>query len=290
MIEINLALVRKLVKEQFPQWSSLPIYPVEPGGNDNKTFRLGSEMSVRLPSAQRYAAQVEKENTWLPFLGQHIHLPISAPIAQGKPNDDFPWNWSVCKWLEGETASKERIKDMKQFANDLAQFLKELQSIDCSNGPLAGAHNFYRGGSLSVYDLETRQAVEQQQNVFDELTLLGIWNKALETQWTKEPVWVHGDIAPGNLLVDKNGRLCAVIDFGILGVGDPACDLAIAWTFFDNESRQVFKESLSLDQGTWDRARGWAFWKTLITLVQSRNDKELTTELGKIMDAIITSK
>lgn len=247
-------------------------------------------MSIRLPSAERYASQVEKENLWLPFLEQHIQLPISVPIAKGKPNEDFPWSWSVCKWIRGEVASRDNIKSMKCFAKDLAKFLKELQSIDSSGGPLAGEHNFYRGGSLSVYDEETRMTVKKIQNVFNESesVFLDIWNKALETHWTKEPVWVHGDIAPGNLLVDAKGKLCAVIDFGILGVGDPACDLAMAWTFFDHESRQVFKESLDLDEDTWDRARGWALWKTLITFAQFQNDdSEISMEMKRIIDIII---
>ena len=105
-----------------------------------------------------------------------------------------------------------------------------MQSINASNGPLAGTHNFYRGGLISVYDEEARVAIENNNDVFDEALLKHLWNVALSSIWDRKPVWIHGDVAPGNLLV-KDGKLCAVIDFGILGVGDPACDAAMAWTF-----------------------------------------------------------
>lgn len=288
MVKINIELVKKLIKSQFPQWSNLPIYPVEKGGNDNRTFHLGTEMSIRLPSDEAYAPQVEKENLWLPILKQHLQLPISSPIAKGEPSEYFPWSWSVCKWIEGDTANKDNIQDTRQFARDLAQFLKELQSIECSDGPLAGEHNFYRGGSLSVYDEETRTAIRNTQNIFDEGIVSEIWNNALKSKWTKKLVWVHGDVAIGNLLVDSEGKLCGVIDFGILGVGDPSCDLVMAWTFFDDESRKIFKQSMALDKETWDRGIGWALWKTLITYdALHKEDTEISLELERIINVII---
>lgn len=172
--------------------------------------------------------------------------------------------WSINKWVEGETLTHQNINDLNQFARDLGAFLIELQSIDASRGPLAGEHNFYRGGSLAVYDEESRHAIEHNKDIFKEDLLREIWELALDSKWNSKPVWVHGDIAPGNLLV-KDGKLCAVIDFGILGVGDPACDAAMAWTFFDEDSRKVFKGVLQMDEETWNRARGWALWKALIT-------------------------
>lgn len=288
MVEINSELVRKLIKSQFPQWSNLPIHPVKKSGNDNRTFRLGNEMSVRIPSKDCYEPQVEKGRLWLPRLKPHISLPISVPLAKGEPGEGYPWVWSVCQWVEGDTANTENIKDMNQFAIDLAQFLRELQSIETIDGPLAGKHNFYRGGLLSVYDEETRTAIANTRNMFDSNTLSEIWNRTLKSEWRNKPVWVHGDIAPGNLLVDGEGKLCGVIDFGILGVGDPSCDLAMAWTFFDDESREVFKNSIALDEETWERGRGWALWKTLITYdTFYKKNIEISLEMGKIIDIII---
>ncbi|PGT01968.1 aminoglycoside phosphotransferase family protein [Bacillus cereus] len=277
MNPINTELVKKLVQGQFPEWAHLEIRPIKCSGHVNRTFHLGKLMSVRLPSDAAYAPQVEKENKWLPILNKELSIPISIPIAKGNPSEEYPWPWSINKWLEGETATKENVRDLDEFAADLGSFLIELQSIDASNGPIAGAHNFYRGGLISVYDEEARVAIENNKDIFDETLLKHLWDLALRSTWDHKPVWVHGDIAPGNLLV-KDGKLSAVIDFGILGVGDPACDAAMAWTFFDKNSRNVFKEVLRIDEEMWNRARGWALWKALIIYDANRGSNEKVAE------------
>lgn len=277
MIKIDTTLVTNLMKEQFPEWAHLEIKPVKVSGHDNRTFHLGNDMSVRLPSAPGYVPQVEKEQKWLPVLAQKLSLPISTPIAKGKPNDDYPFPWSINKWIEGETVTKDNVKDLNRFAKDLGEFLMELQSIDSSEGPLAGAHNCYRGAPLSVYDHETRDVIEKNKATFDEEILTRLWDLALDSKWEQHPVWLHGDIAVGNILV-QNGKLCAIIDFGILGVGDPSCDAAIAWTFLDNDSRYVFKDVLRMDEGTWNRARGWALWKALITYEEYKNSDTIKSK------------
>lgn len=274
---INTDLIEKLIQEQFPEWAHLEVEPVKLSGHDNRTFHLGDQMSVRLPSDAAYVPQVEKENSWLPILSKGLSLPISTPIAKGKPSEAYPRPWSINKWIEGETVTKQNVRDLNEFAADLGSFLIELQSIDASNGPIAGAHNFYRGGLISVYDKEARTAIENNKDVFDETLLKHLWDLALRSTWNRKPVWVHGDIAPGNLLI-KDGKLCAVIDFGILGVGDPACDAAMAWTFFDENSRNVFKKVLRMDEETWNRARGWALWKALITYDVNRDSNEKVAE------------
>jgi len=265
MIEIDAGLVEKLVAAQFPHWAGLPVRPVARGGWDNRTFHLGREMSVRLPSAGRYVAQVEKEHRFLPALGPRLPLPVPVPLALGRPGEGYPWPWSVYRWIEGDTARRERIADMVGFAEDLAGFLTALWKIDASDGPVAGPHNFHRGGALGVYDGETRRAVDRLASELDVPLITEIWERALASAWDRTPVWVHGDIAEGNLLV-RDGRLSAVIDFGSSGVGDPACDLVIAWTLFDAPARWVFQERVALDDKTWERARGWCLWKALITV------------------------
>ena len=262
---IDASLVRRLVTTQFPQWAHLPISPVELGGWDNRTFHLGDRMTVRLPSAAAYALQVEKEHHWLPRLAPHLPLPIPVPLAMGLPADGYPWHWSVYRWLDGEVASIECIADLRQFAIDLAEFLVALYRIDATGGPAPGPQNFYRGGSLTVYDDETRQAIAALEGAIDTKAATAVWEAALAATWRGSPVWVHGDVAAGNLLV-LDGRLSAVIDFGTSGVGDPACDLAIAWTLLAGESRETFRAALPLDDGTWTRGRGWTLWKALITL------------------------
>lgn len=262
-VEIDVPLVRRLICTQFPEWADLPIKPVENGGWDNRTFHLGEEMTVRLPSHAAYSLQVEKEQYWLPRLAPHLPLPIPVPLALGKPAEGYPWHWSVYRWLEGETATIERIADLRQFATTLAQFLFALQQADATGGPPPEAHNFYRGGPLTVYDGETRRAIAALDGEIDTDAATAVWEAALATAWDGEPVWFHGDIAVGNLLVER-GQLSAVIDFGTSGVGDPACDLAIAWTLFEGESRETFRAALPLDDATWARGRGWTLWKALI--------------------------
>ncbi len=262
LVSINSALVKQLILSQFPQWKDLPIKPVALSGWDNRTYHLGDEMLVRLPSAESYAAQVDKEQTWLPILESKLPLQIPKPLALGQPEFGYPFNWSVYEWIEGRTLA-EVESEKQMLAKELADFLTNLYQIPVMEGPAAGAHNFYRGGSLAVYDAETKQAIQVFDKSIDAKTTLRIWELALASSWQNAPVWVHGDISPGNLIV-RDGHLHAVIDFGLLSVGDPACDLVMAWNYFDSKSRKVFKEAMALDSNTWHRARGWALWKALI--------------------------
>ena len=262
---IDAALAHRLVAAQFPHWAALPVRPVAHGGWDNRTFHLGDAMTVRLPSAARYVAQVEKEQLWLPRLATGLPLPIPSPIAMGRPGEGYPWPWSVYGWIEGETAAIAPVVDRRRFAGDLAGFLAALHRIDTTGGPEAGPHSFFRGGPLATYDTETRRAIASLDGRIDADAATEVWEAALAASWNGPPVWVHGDIAAGNLLV-RDGYLSAVIDFGCCAIGDPACDLAIAWTFFDGEARATFRAALPVDPATWARGRGWALWKALIVL------------------------
>ena len=256
-------LVRRLVTAQFPQWSGLPVRSVETAGWDNSSFHLGERMIVRLPRTAAYAAQVEKEQRWLPKLAPLLPLQIPTPLAMGEPANGYPWKWSVYRWIDGETAKFERIGDLNDFATKLAEFLIALQRIDPTGGPRPGAHNFFRGGSLTTYDAETRRAIAVLKGKVDTEAATEVWDLALKATWDHLPVWLHGDISAGNLLVQE-GRLSAIIDFGMLAVGDPACDLSIAWTLLQGESRGIFRAMLPLDPGTWARGRAWTLWKALI--------------------------
>ncbi len=264
-MSIDAGLVRALIAAQFPQWADLGVAKVEPGGWDNRTFRLGETMSVRLPSAQRYVAQVEKEQAWLPKLAPQLPLPIPAPVALGRPGEGYDWPWSVCRWIEGTPVpAGGGGLDQTRLAVDLAGFLTALQAADAAGGPAAGPHSFHRGGDLAVYDGETRAAIAALGERIDAADVTALWEAGLAAAWAGPPVWVHGDVAAGNLLADGAGRLCAVIDFGCCAVGDPACDLAIAWTLFSGASRAAFRAALPLDEGTWARGRAWCLWKALI--------------------------
>ena len=270
-IEVPDEVVRRLVATQLPQWADLPVRPVATQGWDNRTFHLGPEMSVRLPSAAPYALAVEKEHTWLPVLAPLLPLPVPVPLALGRPGAGYPFAWSVHRWLDGEPASRDNVTDLIGFGVALAHFLLALQRIDPSAGPGPGLHNWYRGGTLATYDEKVRDALATLEGH----PLTGVawdsWQTALRSRWDGHPVWFHGDVAPGNLLVE-DGELTAVIDFGTCGVGDPACDLAIAWTLLSGESRTAFRQVLSVDDETWARGRGWALWKTLATCAGALED------------------
>lgn len=274
-IVVTVEQVRRLVAGQFPQWAALDVRPVDLSGWDNRSFRLGDEMLIRMPSAARYGAQVEKEHRWLPELGPHLPFPIPVPLALGRPAEGYPFSWSVYRWLEGEPLAQHlQHVDLSQVAIDVASFLNGLQQIDASQGPPAGAHNFHRGGSLAVYDDEAKASAARVADEIDQALAMEIWQLALSSRWERQGVWVHGDIAEGNLLV-RNARLSAVIDFGSCGVGDPSADLILAWNVLDRESRSVFRRALALDEATWQRWRGWAIWKALIVLdaERGRNDR-----------------
>lgn len=262
-IIINERLVQNLLASQFPEWKGLPIKSVSHQGWDNRTFRLGEDILVRIPSSQEYISQVEKEQLWLPKLAPHLPYPIPVPIALGKPDNGYPWKWSIYKWLTGESALYALIDNLEIFATDLAHFIYTLHQVNTLGGPVPGLDNFYRGGSLLNYDAETRKAISFLHGRIDQKAILDLWEKAISTKYAGHPVWVHGDISPGNLLV-SGGQLSAVIDFGQLAIGDPACDLMITWTLFYGKSRETFIQSLPLEQDIWIRAKAWTLWKALI--------------------------
>jgi aminoglycoside phosphotransferase (APT) family kinase protein len=217
-----------------------------------------------MPSGRWYAAHVPFEHEWLPKLAPHLPLPIPLPLGEGVPGHGYPWPWSVNTWIHGRNASIDLIDDLVEFASALARFLNALRSIDAAGAPAPGQHNFFRGGDLSVYDAEARACIEALRGSIDADAATSAWESALAATWDGQPVWVHGDVAAGNLLVDERGRLRAVIDFGQLAAGDPACDVTIAWTLFAGPSRDAFRAMLDLDELTWLRGRGWALWKAML--------------------------
>jgi aminoglycoside phosphotransferase (APT) family kinase protein len=265
-VETDAALVRRLLAAQFPDWAELPIEVILSGGTDNSIYRLGDDMAVRLPRIHWATDQVHKEQQWLPRLGPFLPLDVPVPLAMGEPGEGYPWHWSVYRWLEGETASLRRVSDPGQTALALAQFVAALRRIDTAGGPPPGGHNFFRGVPLQERDARTRAALGALHGIIDVEAATAEWETALMAPaWQDSPVWIHGDLQEGNLLA-VDGRLRAVIDFGGLGVGDPACDLIVAWNLLPAESREVFRAELRVDDASWARGRGWALSVALIGL------------------------
>jgi aminoglycoside phosphotransferase (APT) family kinase protein len=262
--EITPALVRTLLAGQFPDWAAEPIAPVGKPGVDNMTFRLGPDKLVRLPRFPRWVGQVLREQRWLPVLAPHLPLAVPAPLAQGKPGAGYPFPWSVYAWLDGTNASRAVLADQEQAARDLAGFLGALWGLDATGGPPPEWSNGFRGVDLAderdspVTGPRIEGRIAALNGLVDTAALREVFATALAAPvWPKPPVWVHGDPAPGNLLVG-DGRLSAVIDFGTLAVGDPAVDLIGAWTLLTPAGRDAFRAALPIDDDTWARGRGWA--------------------------------
>ena len=276
---IDADLVRRLLAQQFPQWAELPVTPVKIDGWDNRTYRLGSSLTARLPTHESYVAAVDKEHQWLPVLAPALPVTIPTAVAKGAPGGGYPYPWAIRRWIAGETASYDTVADLDEFARSIASFTLALQSVDAAGGPLAGAHSFYRGAPPEHYHDETLEALAVLKGRINTDLAREVWDAALALSWDRPPVWFHGDIASGNLLV-QDGRLSAVIDFGTCGVGDPASDLVIAYTFFTGRSRETFRDAVQQDDAMWARARGWALWKALIT--------EDITVIERVLDDYVT--
>jgi aminoglycoside phosphotransferase (APT) family kinase protein len=263
-LDIDVALARRLLTKQFPEWADLPLQRVASAGTVNALFRLGEEMVVRLPRRPWADSGVQTEQEWLPKLAPHLPLAVPVPLAKGAPDDEFPWPWSVLSWLEGEAWRADRVVDLGDAAADLASFVNALQRIDATGGPDPEPTD--RGAPLADRDAEVRKAIAELGARIPTAPVTVLWEDTLESPVYMGPaLWFHGDLLPGNLLVAK-GRLHAVIDFGGAGVGDPACDVMPAWMLFSGESREVFRTELSVDEASWTRGRGWALSVALIAL------------------------
>ena len=265
-VETNRSLVRRLLADQFPQWADLTIDPLESSGTDNAIYRLGEDMAVRLPRIPGGTGTIDKELRWLPKLAPLLPVAISQPLAKGSPGHRYPWHWSVHQWLDGESVNVERMADSVGLAQDLGGFVAALRRIDAAEGPIAGRDGS-RGVPLARRDAATREAIVQLNGVVDTRAVTAAWEASVRAPtWQRPGVWIHGDLLSGNVLVDGRGRLSAMIDFGCMVVGDPACDVMAAWTLFEAEGREAFRSAIGVDDATWARGRGWALSFALIAL------------------------
>jgi len=265
-VDTDPSLVSRLLADQFPQWADLPIEPVESSGTDNAIYRLGEDVAVRLPRIAGGTGTIDKEQRWLPKLAPLLPVAISQPLARGLPGQGYPWHWSVHRWLAGESVNVERMADPVGLAQDLGGFVAALRRIDTAAGPIP-EQDGSRGLPLARRDAATRDAIVALDRVVDARAVTAAWEAALRAPtWQRPGVWIHGDLLSGNVLVDGNGRLSAVIDFGCMTVGDPACDVMAGWTLFSAEGREAFRSAIAVDDATWARGRGWALSFALIAL------------------------
>jgi aminoglycoside phosphotransferase (APT) family kinase protein len=260
-VHTDVRLVRRLLSGQFPQWTDLPLERVPSAGTVNALYRLGDELVVRLPRTEWGIGAVDRDLRWLPELARLLPVAVPVPLAKGRPAEGYPWEWGVYPWLEGENPTVDGVADPDSLAKEMAGFVEALHRVDIAGGPPAA-----RGASLARWDDPTRAALAALEGIIDTDTATAAWDAALRTPpWSGPPVWVHGDLMPGNLLV-QGGTLNAVIDWGGLGMGDPACDLMVAWNLLPAGARDVFRAELGVDDATWARGRGWALWTGLVAL------------------------
>jgi aminoglycoside phosphotransferase (APT) family kinase protein len=262
-IETDVELVRLLLAGQFPQWADLEIDRVVSYGTDHDIYRIGDRLAARLPRIGWATEQAAKEAAWLPKLAPHLPLAVPVQLAMGHPADGYPFAWSVYEWLPGNNANGT-IDDLDRAAVDLAAFVNALRQVDTT-----GAHPRPprgRGAPLADLDDQVMGSIEQLGERVDRDATLRAWEESLDAPtFDGEEVWVHGDLLPGNLLV-VDGRLSAVIDFGGLNVGDPACDLQPAWNVFADGSRARYRAELQVDDASWLRGRGWALYQAVSAL------------------------
>ncbi|MCM2576907.1 aminoglycoside phosphotransferase family protein [Streptomyces meridianus] len=265
-VDIDASLAASLVADQFPQWGGLQVRLVASSGTDNVTFRMGTDLAVRLPRTAWAQGQVEKDLTWLPRLAPALPLAIPEPLALGTPNEGYPFTWGVYRWLDGTPFRHDQLADPSAAARELAEFVNRLQAIDATGAPLPPDDPFSRGTPLAPRDELFRAALEELQDEFDTGLVLAAWETSLAVgAWDGPPRWIHGDLLPGNVLA-ADGRLTAVIDFATARAADPAGDLLPAWYLFNGESRRAFRNVLEIDELAWVRARGWALSLEMIAL------------------------
>ncbi|MCX4667467.1 aminoglycoside phosphotransferase family protein [Streptomyces sp. NBC_01381] len=267
--DIDAALVRRLLAAQFPRWASLTVTPVESNGTVNAIYRIGDDMAVRLPRVAGGVDDVRTEVEHLPRLAERVPFAVPAPLGKGEPGDGYPWPWYVYRWLDGANPLIGGVAEPKLLAADLARFVTALHRVEPTGLPTA-----YRPGPLAPRDRDTRDAIAQLDGVIDTGAAAAAWDAALRApEWAGPPVWVHADLQPGNLLT-TGGRLSAVIDFGCMGIGEPAVDLITAWSLLTGEARKEFRAALDVDDATWARGRGWALSIALIELPYYRTRNE----------------
>jgi len=254
--DITGIMVRKLVETQFPQWASLPLEQFRGDGTDNAIFRLGDTMSVRLPRVERVANTASREHVLLQLF-QTLPLDVPEPLALGKPDFGYPWDWSIVSWIEGQALGTDRFAIPDEAAHQMAEAILAIRAVAVDPAFSSGIRNNGRGAPLATRNEMFLQAAERLGDEFETSALIRIWQMALTAVEDAPPVWLHGDLHGGNLL-HRNGRLSAIIDWGLAGVGDGACDLSAAWPLFDKENRKVFRDATNATEAAWLRGAGWS--------------------------------
>jgi aminoglycoside phosphotransferase (APT) family kinase protein len=281
-IAIDIALVKRLIADQFQHLAEKSITVVRSTGTVNAIFRLDNDLCVRLPRMASWAENLIKEWIWLPKIAPHISLAIPKPFARGNPTYWFPYPWAIYHWIDGATYQEDLMIDECQIARDLANFILELRSIDMSGASHGGRK------PLIELDAQTRCAIASSRDVIDHEAVSVAWERSIESpKWDGKPVWLHGDLLKSNLLI-KDNRLYAILDFGGVGIGDPATDVVPAWSVFNKTGRETFRQALRVDDQIWNRARGYALHQALMIIpYYPKTNPEFVTMAMHTVDEIL---
>jgi len=273
-LELDAELVRRLLAEQLPQWAGRTIERVPSSGTDNALFRLGDDLVARLPRVGGAVRGLEKELRWLPELAPRLPVDVPAPLARGAPAEDYPWTWAVYPWLDGENPDPGGADGA---VDDLAAFVQALHRLDLPDGPSG------RRSSLARVDDGVRAGLAELHGTIDVGAATAAWDEALAApEWPGPPVWTHGDLLTGNVLL-RGGRLAGVIDWGVVGVGDPACDMLAPWSVLSARTRDRFRAALGVDDATWARGRGWALTVGIVGIPYYQDTNPPFAAMGKHM-------
>ena len=257
-VDIDPELVRQMLFEQFPQYARLPIRKIVSPGTVNAVYRLGNDLCIRMPRGPKWIDALKRELTWLPVLAPRLPLAIPQPVAEGRPTAAYPFPWAIYRWIEGQAYEEDLVDDECEAAGTLAGFVAEMRQVDVTGAPRGGRQ------PLDELDVQTRETIEAARDLIDAGAVTAAWENARRAPaWDGNPVWIHADLLRPNLLV-RDGRLSAVIDFGSMGVGDPAADVIPAWSVFGPAGRESYRRLLQVDDGTWQRGRAYALHQAIL--------------------------
>jgi aminoglycoside phosphotransferase (APT) family kinase protein len=276
--------VRRLVADQCPQWAGLPVTPLaeELEGTDHALLRIGDALVARMPKIASAVDQADSDARWLPVLASRLPVRIPVPLHVGEPGAGYPWRWTVVPWIAGTTPPRLGCDDVV-LAREVA-FVRALHRVDPAGGPQRAPGS--RGSALRHADEGVRRVLPRlagHDDGFEVAAAEAAWEVCLAAaDWDRAPVWIHGDLQPGNLIIDGD-RLAAVIDFGALGVGDPAPDVAPALWIFTGAARDVYREAVGYDDATWRRAYAWVLAPSLTGIDYYRRTFPRMAEHGRRM-------
>jgi aminoglycoside phosphotransferase (APT) family kinase protein len=275
-IAVDASTVRALLTDQFPEWADASLRRIADSGTDNAIYRLGDTMGIRLPRIHWAEAQIDKEHQWLRRLAGGLPVPIPVPLATGRPGHGYPFPWLIYPWQDGVSLDQVVLDSWNGLAVDVAEFVLALERVPTAGGPEPRR----RGTPMAQYDPAVQWGLDRVKGLIDVDLAARIWRSALDAgDWPHDPVWVHGDLLPGNLLV-RDERLCGVIDWSGAGVGDPACDAMVAWSL-PPHARRTFRRAVGFDDATWTRGRGWVVEQTILYIPYYERTLPLQVEQAK---------